>query len=368
MRCRPVVASRTASLGTLSTIYIVISIMRESQAPLSHFFALSVQIPRSGPCINDWSAPAPSFRPATVAPGPLVSALGRSGRPRTRSRRPATAPRPCLDRSCGTPRCRLQPPLTCARQPTCAPTARRRRVGERPRMTRCRCRGARGRPPSAPGPRGAMPVPGAWLRHSVRARSAPRCCPRTGPSAAWGGISRRPAAAPTPASRPPARPYAAPIGPCGHGSAPLSGLLRPPSRKSAPLERPRVARSAPSPRPGSPAQRLRRGDQALHGVLPVRLHGRAAPISALQVPAQGCVDVHERLGAARQPLSSPPSAPISASMCLRRRVSDRSGGPRHPSLPAGRSAQGPPAGTPPPPRSVPGPRSARGLPLPRACV
>ena len=147
-------------------------------------------------------------------------------------------------------------------------------------MTRCRCRGARGRPPSAPGPRGAIrsgaPVLGCVTPSG--GRSAPRCCPRTGPSAAWGGISRRPAAAPTPASRPPARP-AAPIG--GGRSVPEWATQAPASRSQRPSNGPEppggAVSTARQPRSAPPE-----GRSALHGVLPVRLHGRAAPISALQ--------------------------------------------------------------------------------------
>ena len=191
-----------------------------------------------------------------------------------------------------------------------------------------RCRGARGCP----------------------CRSAPRWCPRTGPSAAWGGISRRPAAAPTP---PGGRRHglAAPIG-C------QSGLERATQARRAVVSAPRTARSARgvvSTSPDSPDQRPRRGDQRSMACS----RSVSTAVQRPSVPAQGYGDVHERLGAAQQPLSSPPSASISASMCLRWRVS------------AGRraavaSSPGPPIrpGTPgrppPPPRSVPGPRSAGG--------
>ena len=70
----------------------------------------------------------------------------------------------------------------------------------------------------------------------------------------------------------------------------LSGAPVPVGRGSASLERPS--------RPDRHASTARQPRSALHGVLPVWLHGRAAPISALQVLAQGSVDVHERLGAA----------------------------------------------------------------------
>ncbi len=89
------------------------------------------------------------------------------------------------------------------------------------------------------------------------------------------------------------------------------------------------------------------------------LHGRAAPISALQVPAQGYVVVHERLGAARQPLSSPPSAPISASMCLRRVSAGRRAAvaiSAAPPIRAGTSGRPPPA----PPAQFPPPAAAGG--------
>ena len=360
LRCRPVVASP----GTLSVPCYNIHCHKysgQSQAPSTTFFALSVQIPASRPSHNDWSAPAPSFRPATAAPGRWSAPSGAHAglEPLPPARKPPTAVLGPLMRAA---RCRCSPPLTCARQPTGAPAARRRRVGERPRMTRCRCRGACGRSPPA--------------RLRTGGRSAPRRCPRTGPSAAWGGNLAPPGSRSDPASRP-RGPTSARMPPCAR-PAPLrsaadpllNGAPVPVGRGSAPLERPsrpdQHASTARQPRSAPPV-----GRPALHGVLPgvlpVRLHGRAAPIRALQVPAQGCVDVHERLGAARQPLSSPPSASISASMCLRRRVS--AGRRAAVAISAGPPIRpGTPGRCPPPPRSVPGPRSARGLPLLRPCV
>ena len=183
----------------------------------------------------------------------------------------------------------VQPSLTCARQPTCAPAARRRRVGERPRMTRYRCRGARG-----------CPCP---LRHSVRRPVGPSMLPAHRPQRRLGRDLASPGSRSDPASRP-RGPTSARMPPCAR-PAPLrsaadpllNGAPVPVGRGSAPRERPsrpdRHASTARQPRSAPPE-----GRSALHGVLPVRLHGRAAPISALQVPAQGCGVVHERLGAA----------------------------------------------------------------------
>ncbi len=202
---------------------------------------------------------------------------------------------------------------------------------------------------------------GGWCASAHDTLPVPRCARLpvpVGPSM----VPRAPAPAPpgagSRAARQPLRPPPVgrrhgPAAPIGSRSGPERATQAPASRSQRPANGPSCP-SASSPRPGSPAQRPRRGESALHGVLPVRLHGRAAPISALQVPAQGYVVVHERRGAARQPLSSPPSAPISASMCLRRRVSAgrraavaiSAGPPIRPGTPG--RPPGPPAQFPPP--------------------
>ena len=113
----------------MPTIYIVISLPRESQHPSVIFFALSVQFPASGPCINDWSAPAPSFRLATASLPPVgqCSRRSRGALPRSRSasNRPtgrACPPRAvsCADASQGCPSRRGSPRLTRTRQ-SCHP-------------------------------------------------------------------------------------------------------------------------------------------------------------------------------------------------------------------------------------------------------
>ena len=166
----------------------------------------------------------------------------------------------------------VQPPLTCARQPTCAPAARRRRVGERPRMTRYRCRGARG-----------CPCP---LRHSVRRPVGPSMLPAHRPQRRLGRDLAPPGSRSDPASRP--------RGPTRCPDAALrTARAAPIGRRSAPERRPGAGRpwvsaprtaesprSARFPRPGSPAQRPRRGDQ------PWRAPGAAPrPCSAQQRPA-----------------------------------------------------------------------------------
>ena len=154
LRCRPVETSPTPSV---STIYIVVSIREQSQASRGTFFALSVQIPRSRP---NSTIGARLRRP--FAPLPPRPAVGQRPRPLMPGLEPATAgPQPPRGRAWtahADTRCRCSPPLTCA------PAAQRRRVGARPRMTRCR------------GP----------LRHSVRrpVGRPPAGGPRTGPSAA----------------------------------------------------------------------------------------------------------------------------------------------------------------------------------------
>ena len=207
----------------------------------------------------------------------------------------------------------------------------------------------------------ALAGAGGWCASAHDTLPVPRCARLpvpVGPSM----VPRAPAPAPpgagSRAARQPLRPPPVgrrhgPAAPIGSRSGPERATQAPASRSQRPANGPSCP-SASSPRPGSPAQRPRRGESALHGVLPVRLHGRAAPISALQVPAQGCVVVHERRGAARQPLSSPPSAPISASRCLRRRVSAgrraavaiSAGPPIRPGTPG--RPPGPPAQFPPP--------------------
>ena len=181
----------------------------------------------------------------------------------------------------------------------------------------------------------------------TRTRSEPPPVGRAAPCQVPGRVTRSPDAARRTARAPPIDRRSAPER--------RPGACRP---GSAPLERARGAPAGSLPRPGSPAQRLPEGRSALHGVLPVPLHGRAAPLSALPVPAQGCVGVHVRLVAARQPLSNSPSASISASMYLRRPVrrpgSHPSAGPRRRS--------GTPGHPPPPPAQFPDPRRARGDP------
>ena len=259
----PVAASRTAAYNIHCH-----HLPGESQHPSATFLHYLSRFRAPGRASTIGARLRRPFAP--LPPRPAVGQLPRPLMPASnRSRRPATAPRPCLDRSCAAARCRCSPPLTGARQPTGAPAARRRRVGERPRMTRCRCRGARGRSPPARG----CPVTATSL---CPAPGRPSMATAHRPSAAWGGISRRPAAAPTPpgARMPPcARPA-----PLRSAAGPLlNGAPVPVGRGSAPRERPsrpdRRASTARQPR-SAPSE----GRSALHGVLPV-------PCSAHQRPA-----------------------------------------------------------------------------------
>ena len=89
----------------------------------------------------------------------------------------------------------------------------------------------------------------------------------------------------------------------------LGRAARRPDAASAHSPRPSNGPVAPAgtlPRPGSPAQRFPEGRSALHGVLPVPLHGRAAPISARRCP----------LGAAPWPARSSPAAFVTPSAAL----------------------------------------------------
>ncbi len=282
--------------------YTLSSLTGAESTPLSHLFALSVQIPRSGPCNTDWSAPAPSFRPATVAPGRWSAPSSRSCRPRTAPAGPQPPRGRGLDRSCAAARCRCSPPLTCARQPTWAPAARRRRVGERPRAAaRARCVTPSG------------------------VRSAPRWRPRTGPSAAWGRDL-----APPGTRQSAARPDQVPA-PLRSAADPLlNGAPVPVGRGSAPRERPyRPDRHAPTARPPRSAP----PGGAISA--PWRARGTAPrPCSAHQCPSAPCRCSLRAASTCMSTLGQPGSRSAarhqrrSAPRCACADVSRPAGGPR----------------------------------------
>ena len=167
----------------------------------------------------------------------------------------------------------VQPPLTCARQPTCAPAARRRRVGERPRMTRYRCRGARG-----------CPCP---LRHSVRRPVGPSMLP---------------------AHRPERR--------LGRDLAPPGSRSDPDSRPRGPTRCPDAARrSAPERRPGAGRPWVS-APRTAESPRSARFHGPAAPLSA---PGGAISAPWRARGAAPSPCSAH-QRPAGARSGLRRRA------------------------------------------------
>ena len=230
LRCRPVETSPTPSV---STIYIVVSIRGRVKHP-RHLFCTICPDSALRAVHQRLERACAVLSPRCRRARPLVSARGRSCRPRTAPAGPQPPRGRALDRSYAHTRCRCSPPLTCARQPTGAPAARRRRVGERPRMTRCRCRGARG-----------CPCP---LRHSVRRPVGPSTLPPHRPERRLGRDLA------PPGSRSDPRQSAAGTAPRLRSGAdpPLSGLLRPGEPSSTPRERPRPVRRRRLHRPAAP--------------------------------------------------------------------------------------------------------------------
>ena len=204
-----------------------------------------------------------------------------------------------------------------------------------------------------------MPVPRCARPVATRAAARDRCVTLSSARSALD-------VAPAPAQRrlgrdlaPPGSrfdPASRPRGPSRCPDAALRTARAPPIGRRSALngapavgQRPSNGRVAPIstlPRPGSPAQRPRRGDQRSMACS----RCGAAPISALQVPAQGCGDVHERLGAAgsrsavRHQRRSAPRCAFAGGSRPVRRAGSRSISPVV-------IAQGPPAGTPAPPLS-----------------
>ena len=266
--------------ASVSTIYIVISIRERVKHPRHLFCTICPDSPIP-PQFNDWSTPARSFRsapPAAVRRRGLVNAPSARPPASIRPARPcSTAAEPCHTRTLAAagrlpvdawtsigrdPRARLPAELRLAKWLTCA----RRQPG-------AGGLGARPAHDTLPVPRCARPV-------ATRAAARARCVTPPGGRSSLDG-ARAPAPAPPGAdlARPGSRsdPASRPRGPTRCPDAALrTARAAPIGRRSAPERRPGAGRpwvsaprtaesprSARFPRPGSPAQRPRRGDQPL---------------------------------------------------------------------------------------------------------
>ena len=351
--------------ASVSTIYIVISIRERVKHPSATFlhYLSRFLVP---PQFNDWSRLRGPFvrsacrgSPAGVGQRALARASIRTARAVSYAdRRSGRLPVDAWT-SIGRPRARDP----CARRDVvdvCAPAARRRRVGARPRMTRCRCRGARGRSRAAA---------------RAAASSGPSMLPAHRPQRRLGRDLAPPGSRSDPASRP-RGPTSARMPPCAR-PPPLRSAADPllsgaPVPRSAVGQRPANGRVAPIgtlPRPGSPAQRPRRGDQrsmACSRCGSTAVQRPSAPCRCPLRAASTCMSASAQPGsrsaARHQRRSAPRCAFAGGSRPVRRAaVATPSAGPH-------RSAQGPPAGTPGPPAQFPAPARRRGPNAARVAV
>ena len=130
-----------------------------------------------------------------------------------------------------------------------------------------------------PARRDPLRRPGAWLRHSVRRPVGPSMLPAHRPERRLGRDLAPPGSRSDPRQSAAGTPRGSDRG--GGRSVPEWATQAPASRSQRPSNGPEppggAVSTARQPRSAPPE-----GRSALHGVLPVRLHGRAAPISALQ--------------------------------------------------------------------------------------